>query len=665
MSIFHFSVKVISKGKGQSVVASASYRSGSKIEDKSTGIVHDYSRKTGVDDTLILLPENAPSSFLNREILWNSVTESEIKVKDAQLARELEFALPVEWSMHQRKEIVKEFIQKNFVDKGMCADIAWHDKGDGNPHVHVLLTMKELDANGEGKWQSKSTKKYLCRKPNEKEERYLDAHELKQSINAGFEKVYKFKPVEQDDNKKYITLTMSEFKEHYSESHVRISKAPLDKKVARNDWNDQGNVEKWREAWANMCNQHLEKEKHVDHRSFARRGMDVIPTIHEGPTSRKMEKAGYISERCATNREIKETNRLSRLISLHAKEIEKNVINTITNLGEAIYGQISKLAGAISKFIDDLSETKRNIGISKKRFNKLILQSAGDGFNDGQTGRHIHGTTLQSSQTDRIELGFIRRESVAAGIQQEIERTESEIIRIQQNTKRTESETDELAERIRNKLKIKAKNNWTRHIPSFEEINREEEVRPTFNPSRTTNYDRMNPKYISDECNLALRSVRVDWMDIWLQDPNFYNYKSFADWFDHNDVANSREWYDSLGAWAKYEVNKKIDELSNMNPVSSPKVRSTHEMYMVINEIDKLYLEFYDSDYDDFEYFAYNVYNLDKYLNSLKSKIKPSDLKKIQNYVASLDKQRPEPDGLGFDRNSKEESPNHDDWGVL
>lgn len=431
MSIFHFTVKIISKGKGQSVIASASYRSGTKMEDKSTGLKHDYSRKTGVDDTLILLPENAPSTFMNREELWNSITESEIKVKDAQLARELEFALPIEWSLHERKEIVKEFIQKNFVDQGMCADIAWHDKGDGNPHVHVLLTMKELDDKKEGKWLSKSCKKYLCRKPNEKEERYLDAKELKLPVNIGFEKVYKFKPIEQDDNKKYVTFTMSEYKEHYSDTHVRIGKAPLDKKVERNDWNDKGNVEKWRKAWADTCNLHLAKDKQVDHRSFERQGKDIIPTIHEGHSARKIEKDGNISERCEYNREVRTTNRLIESIKQSAltlmEDLKHGFRTTINRIKEVIgrSQQFAFTAGTGEQPTDPSTRIKANHRINIEDYHSKAESSI---------NRIRNGISKCEVQINRTRERIDSSQSQLRDVRERIERIRK-TIEIKQNQK--------------------------------------------------------------------------------------------------------------------------------------------------------------------------------------------------------------------------------------
>lgn len=150
MAIYHFSVKIISRSKGSSSVASAAYRSGEKLEDERTGLVHDYTRKTGVEYNEIIAPENASAWTANREELWNTAEASE-KRKDAQLAREINAALPIELNCDQQIELVKGFVKENFADKGMIADISIHDNSKGNPHIHIMLTTRELTEDGFGK----------------------------------------------------------------------------------------------------------------------------------------------------------------------------------------------------------------------------------------------------------------------------------------------------------------------------------------------------------------------------------------------------------------------------------------------------------------------------------------------------------------------------------
>ena len=128
-------------------------------------MVHDYSRKQNIVHKEILLPVNAPEIYRNREVLWNAVEAAE-KAKNAQLAREVELAIPIEIPEQERVSFVREFCQKTFVDKGMCADICIHDKRDGNPHAHILLTMRAFEKNGT--WAPKSRKEYILDKDGKK-----------------------------------------------------------------------------------------------------------------------------------------------------------------------------------------------------------------------------------------------------------------------------------------------------------------------------------------------------------------------------------------------------------------------------------------------------------------------------------------------------------------
>ena len=152
MAIFHCSIKIIGRNGGRSAVASAAYRSGEKLYNEETGITHDFTRKGGVVLSEILLPDNAPTDYHDRQTLWNEVQKIE-KRSDAQLAREVEVALPAEMTRAQQIECVRAYIQENFTAKGMIADWAFHDKGDGNPHAHIMLTVRGIDGNA--KWQTK------------------------------------------------------------------------------------------------------------------------------------------------------------------------------------------------------------------------------------------------------------------------------------------------------------------------------------------------------------------------------------------------------------------------------------------------------------------------------------------------------------------------------
>jgi MobA/MobL family len=147
MAIYHVSAKIISRSGGKSVLAAAAYRAGDLLTDVRLGTRFDYTKKQGVDSTVILAPENAPEWVSNREKLWNQVEAAENR-KDSQLAREFNIALPVELNKEQMKNLAFEYVQEQFVNLGMIADVAFHDLDSDNPHFHVLLTMREITEQG-------------------------------------------------------------------------------------------------------------------------------------------------------------------------------------------------------------------------------------------------------------------------------------------------------------------------------------------------------------------------------------------------------------------------------------------------------------------------------------------------------------------------------------
>jgi hypothetical protein len=162
MAIFRLRVNIISRSKGQSVIASAAYRAGEKLHDPNRIKDHDYTRKSGVEHTQIMAPANAPAwvqiapgnkaqEHTARQELWQRAEASETR-KNAQLAREVVVALPHELDQQQRIELVRDFVERNFVAHGMIADVALHaPEPGGNPrnfHAHILLTMRDLSLDG-------------------------------------------------------------------------------------------------------------------------------------------------------------------------------------------------------------------------------------------------------------------------------------------------------------------------------------------------------------------------------------------------------------------------------------------------------------------------------------------------------------------------------------
>ncbi len=145
--MYHFSAQIIGRSAGRSAVAAAAYRSGEKVTDERTGLVHDYTRKQGVHHRVILLPPSAPRTFFSRHELWNAVEKKETR-KNSQTAREIDFALPIELSRKDQIRLARTFVRDVFVKAGMCADLCLHDLHSGNPHAHVMLSTRNVNSDG-------------------------------------------------------------------------------------------------------------------------------------------------------------------------------------------------------------------------------------------------------------------------------------------------------------------------------------------------------------------------------------------------------------------------------------------------------------------------------------------------------------------------------------
>lgn len=322
---------MVSRGAGRSAVAAAAYLSCSRMLNEYDGVQHDYTRKQGLAWQAVFLPPMAPPEWQDREKLWNAVEEAE-KTKDSRLAREFVAALPIELSRQQQIELLQDFIREQFVDEGMCADVAIHDTDGHNPHAHILLTVRPLTESGA--WQYKTEKEYLCVKDGD--ERGFTAAEFKTAQAEGWEKQYQYKV-----GKKKVYMAPSAAQ---AQGYERVSKYPKSTKFGRQNpiterWNSDEQLVLWRAAWADVANRYLERtghEERIDHRSHAERGLLEQPTVHEGVVARAMEKKGIISDRCELNRQIKADNALLRELRGQVKKLAQAVKNTIPALAEAM-----------------------------------------------------------------------------------------------------------------------------------------------------------------------------------------------------------------------------------------------------------------------------------------------------------------------------------------
>ena len=349
MAIYHLEAKVVSRGAGRSAVAASAYLSCSRLYNDYDGIQHDYTKKQGLVWQEVFLPEYAPQEWQDREKLWNAVEEVET-AKDSRLAREFVVALPIELSREQQIELLQDFIREQFVADGMCADAAIHDTDGHNPHAHILLTVRPLD--GQGHWQYKTEKEYLCVRNGE--EKGFTAAEFKSAQNDGWEKQYPYKV---GKKKVYMTTSAAEV-----QGLVRVDKHPKSTRYGRQNpiserWNSEEQLAAWREAWADVSNRCLERagrEERIDHRSNAARGLNEIPTIHEGVAAQALERKGIISDRCELNRQIRADNALLRELKAEIKKLAALVARTVPAIAEGL----EKLRSRVLIFCYQLSHIR-------------------------------------------------------------------------------------------------------------------------------------------------------------------------------------------------------------------------------------------------------------------------------------------------------------------
>ena len=260
----HCKITIIKRSNNESAVSAAAYQSGEKLFSEYDQQQKYYPYKTEVTHKEIMLPPHVLPEYADRNTLWN-FAEAQEKQWNSQLARRFVLAIPREIPPGQYADLIRDYCREFFVSKGMIADFVIHDKGDGNPHAHILLTMRAMDE--KGKWLPK------CRK------------------------VYDL-----DENGERIRLPSGRWKSH-KENTV--------------DWNDQKYAEIWRQGWADTANRYLEanhRPERLDLRSYARQGIDKIPTVHMGPAACQMEKKGIQTNIGNLNRDIKAANSLMQSI---------------------------------------------------------------------------------------------------------------------------------------------------------------------------------------------------------------------------------------------------------------------------------------------------------------------------------------------------------------
>lgn len=379
MAIFVPDISVSTRGATSGAVASAAYLSRSKLVLERTGESYDYTRthkhERLVHDFGIAAPEIAPAHLLERSALWNEVERVE-RGDNAQLCRKIMIPLPDELSEEQNIELAQRIIEQR-VEQGHIVDAALHinlaneqnDK-DYNMHLHIQEPLREIDEKG---FKQKSENTYLVRDVAREREQYMSAKELKEAHERGekWEKVYPYK-----QGKQRLELTKEQAQERGLDPiKDRVRKQPIQQtRYINAGWNDKERAEEWRSQWAEKMNEALERagrHERVDHRSYERQGLDLIPQAHEGYKVRALEQQAEreareqgreyvpVTDVRKANTEIKQTN----VVINKASEAIKHLEEQITAIKGRVITQGQSLADKLSQ---EMNQWRENISTAKR-----------------------------------------------------------------------------------------------------------------------------------------------------------------------------------------------------------------------------------------------------------------------------------------------------------
>ena len=362
MAIFHYTVKIVGRSKGKSIISASAYLNGDVMKNEETGRISYYTSKKEVVYTRLMMCENAPPEWqivpeenikrfqksvrykrsedkeaalkkfkitFQKQRLWNEVLKIE-KSADAQLGRSFEFALPKEWSRQEQIQYTADYIQKTFVDKGMCADWSIHDKGDGNPHVHLLLTMRPF--NPDHSWGKKEVKDWD----------FVRDKNGNIVIDESHPNWWQDKKNPDRHGIRIPVLDENGIQKIGARNRLQWKRVLTD----ATGWNNPKNCELWRSEWAKVCNEHLSLHNQVDHRSYEKQGKLQIPTIHEGADARKIEQKFFAGQ------EIKGSWKVA----------ENQIIKQQNTLLQRILDTFGKVSGALSLWKERLNDIRRKPG---------------------------------------------------------------------------------------------------------------------------------------------------------------------------------------------------------------------------------------------------------------------------------------------------------------
>ena len=419
MAIFHFTVKIVGRSKGKSIIAASAYLNGDVMKNEETGKVSYYTSKKEVVYTSLVMCENAPPEWMHvpdenikrfqksiryqraedkeaalekfkitfrKQRLWNEVLKVE-KGANAQLGRSFEFSLPKEWSRTEQIEYATDFIQRNFVAKGMCADWSIHDKGDGNPHVHLLVTMRPFKK--DHTWGNKEVKDWAFVRDKDgnivMDETHPDWWQDKKNPERHGIRI----PVlGVDGNQKLDSRNRKQWKREVTDA---------------TGWNNPKNCELWRSEWAKECNLHLKQEQQIDHRSYKRQGKIKIPTIHEGADARKIEEKYQSGQAVSASWKVEE-NRIIKKQNIILKKLQE------------VFGQVGILLKQWKERLNDIRRKQRSYSPDGEY----------DKPDRGPTG--TYGRDVPGDGAERWTTHFVSgAESKIAGIKQRVARATSNL----------------------------------------------------------------------------------------------------------------------------------------------------------------------------------------------------------------------------------------------
>lgn len=330
MSTFYFSVGIISRGKGQSAVASASYRSGEKLYSVLDNETKQYRKRTVQPETFILAPEHAPEWVYDRQRLWNEVELKESHV-NAQLAREIKLALPIELSHDIQRKLLEEYVRENFINRGMVADVSIHRDVKNNPHAHIMLTLRPF--NKDGSWGNKKKKEYIL---DENGNKILD----------------------KNGKPKYKTISLT-------------------------DWNEKETLLEWRKNLAEKINEYYKLHdipERVSHESYEAQGLEKLPKY-------RLKRTEYEIEKRAKEQAIKDGKEYTPITTFGQLNFEIEKANReLENLNKKIISLEEYRKSIQSDLYKQLLNIRENFSLSKQDWDSLkIVAKRINGFVDLQS----------------------------------------------------------------------------------------------------------------------------------------------------------------------------------------------------------------------------------------------------------------------------------------